>query len=149
MREDLKCRICGRQGVYAKNLCRKCYDRIRKNGWVDTLPNDTAARRRWIGKTVNGWEVIETLPKYKVLLKCKHCGRTKIVDRGGVRAGSTRPCVCHIERLEPKTEAQVRVYTAVLHNKGNGSKAAKDLGVSRQAVFSVLETMRKESNGKV
>lgn len=143
MREDEKCRICGHQGVYAKHLCRKCYDRLRKNNWAESSPKTEAVRKRWIGKTANGWEVIEHMPKDKVLVRCQFCGRTKVVSKSGITKGSIRPCVCHIERLTPRTETQARIYSAVLHNKGNGSKAAKDLGLSRQAVFRVLETMRK------
>ena len=138
-----KCRVCRHVGTYAKHLCRKCYDRIRKNGWVETPTQNTAVRQRWIGKSANGWTVIEHLPKDKVLVKCQHCGRTKPVCKSSITKGTIRECICHIERLKPKTETQARVYSAVLHNKGNGSKAAKDLGLSRQAVFSVLETMRK------
>lgn len=138
-----KCRVCGRVGTYAKHLCRKCYDRIRKNGWVETPTKITAVRQRWIGKSANGWTVIEHLPKDKVLVKCQHCGRTKPVSKSSITKGTIRECICHVERLVPRTETQARVYSAVLHNKGNGSKAAKDLGLSKQAVFSVLETMRK------
>lgn len=143
MREDEKCRICGHVGTYARHLCRKCYERIRKNGWVESEPTDSMARRRWLGRTANGWEVIGYLPKDKVLVKCQHCGRTKTVYKAGIRNGTIRECICHIERLKPRTETQARVYSAVLHNKGNATKAAKDLGLSKQAVFSVLETMRK------
>jgi hypothetical protein len=110
---------------------------------VETPAKNTAVRQRWIGKSANGWTVIEHLPKDKVLVKCQHCGRTKPVCKSSITKGTIRECICHVERLKPKTETQARVYSAVLHNKGNGSKAAKDLGLSRQAVFSVLETMRK------
>lgn len=143
MRESEKCRICGHTGVYARHLCRKCYDRLRKNDWVESDPKGDSVRKRWIGRSANGWEVIEHLPKDKVLVKCQFCGRTKIVSKSGIARATLRQCVCHVERLTPKTEVQARIYSAVLHNKGNASKAAKDLGLSRQAVFSVLETMRK------
>lgn len=142
-REEQICTICGKQGVYARGLCRTCYERVRKNGGVKTEPYLTAARKRWIGQTANGWEVIEHLPKDKVLCKCQYCGRTKIISKDGIRNSTARPCVCHIERLKPKTEAQARIYSAVMRNKGNGFKAAKELGMTRQAVYSVLETMRK------
>ena len=148
-REEQICTVCGRQGVYARGLCRTCYERIRKNGGVRIESHMTLARKRWVGKTANGWEVIEHLPKGKVLVKCQHCGRTKVVGKKGIANGTTRPCVCYIERLEPKTETQAKVYSAVMHNKGNGFKASKELGMSRQAVYSVLETMRRNQNGKI
>lgn len=104
-----------------------------------------SVRAKWVGQIVNGWEVIEVLPHQKALLRCKTCGRTKTGSREGIKNQSIRPCVCRVEHLEPKTETQARVYTALLRNKGNGAKAAKELGMSRQAVHSVLDTMRKNN----
>lgn len=147
-RNEQRCSVCGAVGCYAKGLCRSCYNKARRReGNTDDYM--TKVRRRWIGQSANGWTVIEHLPKDKVLCKCSYCGRTKIISKDSIANQSARPCVCHIERLVPKTATQARVYSAVMKHKGSGSKAAKELGLSRQAVFSVLETMRKESNGKV
>lgn len=107
--------------------------------------NSPAMQAKWLGRIVNGWELIELLPKQKCLLRCQTCGRTKVAHREGVDHLSIRPCVCRVEHLEPKTETQARVYAALLRNKGNGAKAAEELGMSRQAVSSVLETMRKNN----
>ena len=131
-RAEEYCKICGIKGVYARKLCRTCYERLRKNGGLETERYLTAAQKRWVGKTCNGWEVIEHLPKGKVLVKCQYCGKTKTVSKKTITAGTTRPCVCHIERLEPKTDTQAKVSAAVLNNKGNGFKAAKELGLSKK-----------------
>lgn len=146
-RDEMVCTICGKKGVYARGLCRTCYERVRKNGGIRTERYETQAYKRWVGKTANGWEVIEPLPKDKVLCKCVYCGRQKVVSKAGIRYSTVRPCVCHIERLEPKTDAQARIYASVMRNKGNATKASKELGMTRQAVYSVLETMRKNQNG--
>ena len=145
-REEETCKICGIKGVYAKGLCRTCYERVRKNGGVETDRYATAASKRWIGRTANGWQVIEHLPKERVLCKCQFCGRTKIIGKHAIREQTARPCVCHIERLEPKTEVQARVYSTVMRNGGSAYKASKELGMTRQAVYSVLETMRKNQD---
>lgn len=139
----MNCTNCGRQEVYAKGLCRKCYERQRH--YKGALPPSIEERTRakWIGRVVNGWEVIEVLPNSRALLKCKECGKTRIRTRANIEKQLIRPCVCRVEHLVPRTETQARVYKAVLHNKGSVTKAAADLGVSKQAVSSVLETMRR------
>lgn len=146
MRKDENCVCCGTLGVYAKHLCKGCYDRALRNGGVVVPKMSEQVRQKWKGQIVNGWEVLDTMPKANLLVKCIHCGRTKIVTRASMKKQQTRPCVCHVEHLEPKTETQARIYKAVLKNKGNGAKAAQELGISRQAVNSVLETMRRNMN---
>ena len=143
MNKDQDCIFCGKHGVYAKNLCRSCYNRALKNEGIVVPRMSEQVRAKWKGLKVNGWEVIDTLPKGNFLLKCIYCGRTKIVVRESIKRQSVRPCVCHVEHLEPKTEKQARIYKAVIKNKGNAKKAAEELGMSRQAVWSVLETMRR------
>lgn len=101
---------------------------------------------KWVGMHINGWVAIATLPKMKLLLKCPHCGRTKIIGRAHLSKHNTRPCVCEIERLTPRTETQARIYKALIHNNGSLTKTANALGISKQAVSSVLETMRKNKN---
>lgn len=140
------CSVCGAIGTYAKHLCRPCYERALRNGGVPAPRMSEQTKAKWKGVIVNGWEVLDTLPKSQFLVRCIHCGRTKIVVRSTIRNQSIRPCVCHIELLEPRTEAQARIYKAVLKNKGNASQAAKDLGLSRQAVHSVLNTMRRNKD---
>ena len=100
---------------------------------------------KWVGMHINGWEAIAVLPKMKLLVRCPCCGRTKIIGRGNLAKHSTRPCVCEIERLTPRTETQARIYKALLHNKGSLTKTAEALGISKQAVSSCLETMRKNN----
>ena len=143
MRTNDKCSVCGAYGVYARGLCTKCYTRARKNGFVITPTLEQQMKARWIGKRTGTWEVIETLPRQKALVKCTVCGRTKIIARQDFDKKGFRPCVCEVEHLEPKTETQARVYKAFIHNKGNAAKAGDELGMSRQAVWSVLQTMRK------
>ena len=149
MNERERCSYCGKYGVYAKGLCRTCYNRQRNNGGM--IPSrEEELRKRWMGLKFGTWEIIGVLPNQKALLKCTECGRTKIMQRNSLlRQGGTRPCVCSIEHLVPRTEAQARIYKAVLHNKGSVSKAAKDLGISRQGVHSVLETMRKNMREEI
>lgn len=143
MKFNEKCSVCGAYGVYAKGLCTKCYTRQRKNGGIMTPTLEQAMRTKWCGMRIGDWEVIEPLPKQKALVKCTRCGRTKIVSRGHFGSSGLKPCVCEVEHLEPKTETQARVYKALLHNKGNAAKAGEELGMSRQAVWSVLQTMKK------
>ncbi len=147
MNKAEKCTCCGATPTYAKGLCGSCYQRALRNGGIVVPKMSERVRAEWKGKIVNGWEVLDTMPKSNLLVKCIHCGRTKIITRAAAKRQSARPCVCSVEHLEPKTEAQAEVYKAVLRNKGNGAKAAKELGMSRQAVHSVLETMRRNMNG--
>ena len=149
MKPNEKCSVCGAYGVYARGLCTKCYQRMLKNGGVITPTLEQMMRAKWIGKRTGTWEVIETLPKQKALVKCTVCGRTKIIARQDFDKKGFRPCVCEVEHLEPKTQTQARVYKAFLHAKGNASKAGEELGMSRQAVWSVLKTMKKGAeNGR-
>ena len=143
MKSNEKCSVCGAYGVYAKGLCTKCYTRMRKNGGVITPTLEQTMRTKWVGKRIGEWEVVEILPKQKALVRCTICGRTRIVSRQSFGINGVRHCVCEVEHLEPKTETQARVYKALLHNKGNASKAGEELGMSRQAVWSVLQTMKK------
>lgn len=149
MKTNEKCSVCGAYGVYARGLCTRCYQRMLKNGGVITPTLEQMMKAKWIGRRVGTWEVIETLPKQKALIKCTICGRTKIVSRANWDKKGIRPCVCEVEHLEPKTQTQARVYKAFLHAKGNASKAGEELGMSRQAVWSVLKTMKKGAeNGR-
>ena len=149
MNFDKFCSVCGARGVYAKGLCTKCYTRTRKNGGVITPTLEQMQRTKWVGMRIGDWEVIEPLPKQKALIKCTRCGRTKIVSRANFTRNELKHCVCEVEHLKPRTETQARVYKALIHNKGNMSKTADDLGISRQAVWSVLKTMkRREEDGR-
>ena len=145
MNYNEKCSYCGRLGTYAKGLCISCYNRQRNNGGVMVPSMEEQMTAKWVGMHINGWEAIAVLPKQKLLVKCPYCGRTKIIGRGHLAKHNTRPCVCEIERLTPRTETQARIYKALLHEKGSLTKAAEALGISKQAVSSCLETMRKNN----
>lgn len=145
MKPNEKCSVCGAYGVYARGLCTRCYQRMLKNGGVITPTLEQTMKAKWIGRRAGTWEVIETLPKQKALVKCTICGRTKIVSRANWDKKGIRPCVCEVEHLEPKTQTQARIYKALLHNHGSLTKAAEALGISKQAVSSCLETMRKNN----
>ena len=137
------CSVCGAKGVYAKGMCTKCYTRARKNGGIVTPTLEQTMRQKWCGLRVGEWEAIEPLPKQKALVRCTNCGRTKIVSRAHFGTNGLKHCVCEVEHLEPTTETQARVYKALIRNKGNASKTGEELGMSRQAVWSVLKTMKK------
>lgn len=145
MKPNEKCSVCGAYGVYARGLCTRCYQRMLKNGGVITPTLEQTMKAKWIGRRAGTWEVLETLPKQKALVKCTICGRTKIVSRANWDKKGIRPCVCEVEHLEPKTQTQARIYKALLHNKGSLTRAAEALGISKQAVSSCLETMRKNN----
>lgn len=137
------CSVCGAKGVYARGMCTKCYTRTRLNGGVVTPTLQQAQRIKWCGMRRGDWTIVEPLPKQKALIRCEKCGRTRIISRQNFEKSGYRKCICEVEHLEPKTETQARVYKALLHNKGNASKAGAELGMSRQAVWAVLNTMKK------
>jgi hypothetical protein len=133
------CFFCGDKIVYAKGLCRKCYFRNRLNGSLEYKRKPS----KYVGRVLNGWEIISTNKQNGFVVKCEKCGETKNVWRSVVVKNCIAPCLCSLKKNIVGTNRQEEIWNAWEQNGRSFTKVGQILNLKRQRVHYVIRQLSR------
>ena len=129
------CSYCHTNEVYAKSLCKNCYNRQRRHG----TPKYTRQKYH-IGDCINGWTIIDNKPPRHYTLQCNQCNATVIKSVDCMRYLSKHRCCFKFS--ECMTARQKEIVSAFIKNDYKYTETAKKLGLTRQRVYKVVDELR-------
>ena len=142
--KTLTCSCCKKTPVYAKGLCKNCYEINRRKGTPEKY------RSPILGKEFNGFVVECFIDSHKALIRCKKCGETRIVSKthfyGSNLRYSPRRCHCtYVFNEEVLTPTQKKYIKVFKENDYSINETAEALGVSKQCVSEIIRKAEKNS----
>jgi len=144
MESNTLCSFCNKKNIYAKNLCRNCYERNRVNGKTEYKPVSVYIPK--IGDTSGKLTVSKILENRKVKCLCE-CGNHKTLNFESFKNKKYDSSCDECKRLKriknkgtnPKTDRQKQIVE--LHKSGmTYIDIGKNLGITKQAVGQAMKS---------